>query len=261
MNNYFINNAIDTMVRRYLNEQKDNILDYIMNSLVLIYGEYDIINPYQLEKEGILTENMTKFNYSKESIHNFYELINNFYLKHKNNLKPNPYLYEIQKELINMYVLKKAIKNSTNEEVNDFKQTLFLKSSKNEFVLNAVETYLKDNADNLENYFEEEVKKEPIKKIKKLLSPEAYRVINQDYTTVNLLSGEEVERINDLVYEALDVRKNVVNFDYLFEKALADFYKKEDKLTSGNGYVDTLLIISAIATIVMVIIIFTLWFF
>lgn len=260
MNNYFINNAIDTMIRRYLNEQNNNILDYIINSLILIYGEHDIINPFQLDKEELLVENMTKFNYPKESIYNFYELLDNFYLKEKNNLKPNPYLYEIQKELINMFVFRKVIKNCGTDEVKDFKETLFLKSSQNEFALNIVETYLKENAEELENYFLEGMKKEPPKKVKSLLSPEAYRVINQDYTTVNLLSCEEVERINNLVYDALNVRKNAINFDYLFDKALADFYKKDEKLTSGNGYVDTLLVMSVIATIVMVVIVFTLWF-
>ena len=70
--NFFINEAFTIGIKNYL--EKNNSNDFITNiieTLINIYGELDIINPYKTNTEsgmGSFDENITKFGYSKENL-------------------------------------------------------------------------------------------------------------------------------------------------------------------------------------------------
>ena len=75
----------------------------------------------------------------------------------------------------------------------------------------------------------------------------------------NMSSGD-VDRVNSLVYDYFKIRENAINKEYLLEKALEKIERENNKVTSGNGYVDILLILSVISTVVMLSIILMLVF-
>ena len=52
---------------------------------------------------------------------------------------------------------------------------------------------------------------------------------------------------------AFKIRENAINKEYLLEKAIEAIERENNKITSGNGYVDILLVMSVICTIVMIV--------
>lgn len=259
MGSYFINEGIHYMINSHVNNiNTKSLLNYFLQSLFIIYGEHDIVNPLVLNDEKILINNLQKYELDDESLNNFFMLINNYYIKEKNNILPNPFFAEIQKSLIDMFVLKLKLTNVLDKDVVEFRDSLFLPESKDPIKISL--TYLYDTGD-INNYLNNQLNQiEVIISPKELLTPDAYRVVNMDYTVVSLLTKEEVDYINDEVYSKLEVNKNLVNFDYMFEQKLHDFLNKDKPiLSTGNGYVDILLVFSVITTIVMIILVIVLY--
>ena len=62
-----------------------------------------------------------------------------------------------------------------------------------------------------------------------------------------------MERINHQVFDYFKIRENAINKEYLLEKAIEALERENNKVTSGNGYVDILLVMSIICTIVMIV--------
>ena len=92
MESYFINEAIEKAINDYMNS-KDKVESVLYNSflvvvirmLISIYGELDIINPYQIKNEDAFKNNLMKYGATKEEIDNLFELISNFYLIERRN--------------------------------------------------------------------------------------------------------------------------------------------------------------------------------
>ena len=65
------------------------------------------------------------------------------------------------------------------------------------------------------------------------------------------MSSSEIDNLNSKVYDYFKIRENAINKEYLLEKAIESKERELNKVTSGNGYVDILLVISIICTVVM----------
>ncbi len=265
MNIYFINESIDKAIKNYI-ESKNNpngilfnsFLVVVIRTLNVIYDELDVVGPYLSKNPEIFKQNLIKYGYSVDQFNLFCNEMHNFMIKENNKILPNDSFINLEKMLIDMFLYKKQNFDVSEEEELEFKNLLYSPRSKNEVMISFNFLNSKDEKEII-NYFN--LKYKSIVKVedvepKKLLSPEAYRIINKNYTDVALLSSKDVELINSEVYNKLEVNKNAVNFEFLYDKALQKFYLDNSKpITSGNGYVDILLILGVIVTIVMIVII------
>ena len=84
------------------------------------------------------------------------------------------------------------------------------------------------------------------------LSKEAYQIAGFNPIEVMNMSEKEIENVNNKVFHFFRIKDTDINKRKHLESAI-DYYKKYgNNLTSGNGYVDSLLLAGFIATGVMV---------
>lgn len=267
MDKVFINNAFSKAVNNYT-KSNDNVqgvmynsfLVVVIRSLISIYSELDIINPMVIGDEELLKENLAKFGYDKTDIEVFLsnlQLFDDFeVLNETNNVKKkNPYFLIIEKDLINMLIKKKLNFFITEHELKVFYDLLYTPNSTNP--LRVSYNYLMSNDEwEIDNYFKTEMKnnvKVVLPKEKHLLNPKAYEILNYNIEDIKNMSETEINKINSLVFDYFKIRENAINKEYLLEKAIEAMEREKDKITSGNGYVDILLVLSVIITIVMVV--------
>lgn len=267
MDKVFINNAFSKAVNNYT-KSNDNVqgvmynsfLVVVIRSLISIYSELDIINPMVIGDEELLKENLAKFGYDKTDIEVFLsnlQLFDDFeVINETNNVKKkNPYFLIIEKDLINMLIKKKLNFFITEHELKVFYDLLYTPNSTNP--LRVSYNYLMSNDESeIDNYFKSEMKnnvKVVLPKEKHLLNPKAYEILNYNIEDIKNMSETEINKINSLVFDYFKIRENAINKEYLLEKAIEAMEREKDKITSGNGYVDILLVLSVIITIVMVV--------
>ena len=262
----FINDAMNKAIADYLSS-KDNQQGTIYNSflvviiriLILIYGELDIINPYMSNDKDLFINNLIKYRYSKDNVDLFLDKINKYYQEevYNNNRKiknKNIYFVEIQKILIDMFICKKLYFNITEDETKDFYGLLYTENTKNPLRLSY--NYLNaTNINEIDIYFKKSMQ-ENVKVVasgeKHVLNPKGYEILGYDITNIINMTSNEIDKINNQVYDFFKIRSNAINKEYLLEKAIAEYEKEKNKITSGNGYVDTLLVLSVIATAIMI---------
>lgn len=233
MDQYFINEAIDKSIENYLTSQsnKDGLLYnsflvVIIRMLVLIYGELDIVNPYHIESEFAFNSNLMKFGCTKEEIDSFKRLMQGYYDNDKNNKSISKYFIELQKLVIDMFNERKINFGFTKNEINEFYNLLYTPYTNNALrisfnYLNAEDIY------EIDNYFKS------LKDRKK---------DNKD----DIIAQVQKEDIGNIIIG----NNNVPNQ----ESPVEEF---DTPIATGNGYVDILIIMSIIVTVVMVIFIFS----
>ena len=108
----------------------------------------------------------------------------------------------------------------------------------------------------VERYFKKEMRenvKVILPKEKHFLNAKAYEILNYSFDQVKNLESSDVDKINSQVYDYFKIRENAINKEYLLEKALENLERENNKVTSGNGYVDILLVMSIICTVLMIV--------
>ena len=70
------------------------------------------------------------------------------------------------------------------------------------------------------------------------------------------MNGDEIDKLNSEIYESFDISENAINKEYLLNEKVKKIKINSEPLTTGNGYVDILLIMSVVVTTIMVVIIF-----
>ena len=253
--NIFINEAFNEGVLNYLN--KENLEDFttvIIKTLISIYGELDIINPFKTNTEsglGSFDQNLTKFGYSNEDLSLFKQNVMNFYLS--KNECPNKYFNEIEKQLIDMYFFK--IKEIDKEKINaesiirnfQFKNTnlnSIYSTDKNE-----IERYYNYKnrmaSTNLDYVLIEE---------SNTLNKEAYEMIGYSYDEIKKMNPNKLFDVNNEVFEYFKVDQAKDNKFLRLEQAIA-YYKEFPKESNKkeNGYVEFLLLAGFISVSLLVI--------
>lgn len=270
MKTYFINEAFEKAVNDYLNskDKKEGILYnsflvVVIRLLINIYGELDILNPFYIKNEVALDDNLMKYGLNKESISEFKRLLDGFYRIEKKNMSSlkkeiNIYFIEIQKRIIDMFNLKRLNYGVTEEMRKEFFDLLYTPGTSNALRL----SYNFLNAENIyeiAEYFKEAMqlqKKVETKKEKDLLPFDTYKLFGINVADLSKMSENEVEEINSEIYESFDIKENAINKDYLLEESIKAYKMQKNPVTTGNGYVDILLIMSVIVTTIMVVVIF-----
>jgi len=270
MENVFINEAFENTIKEYIKLQKEpnEIIDNSFSMMVFkmlahIYGEIDIINPYIIHNEKSFRQNIIKFGYSIEDYEKFKNDFLEYYkIENENSLlslkKKNVYFVEVQKDLINMFFKKKRNYRVTLDEEKQFFEMLYtsktldpLRVSYN--FLTAIDTK------EVENYFYDQMendKPEPPKK-SNVLNIEAYEILNYSLTDIANMDSDSVDKINESVYEFFQIDEDEEDKSSLLNIAIDNYKKSKSKLTSGNGYVDILLVMGVVVTGIMVLTIAT----
>ena len=266
MEKVFINNAITKSINDYV-DSKNNIQGVTYNSflvvvlrcLISIYSELDIVNPKMMDDEDIFKDNLSKFGYSKIDVEVFLSNLELFLEFEKENDKrsiknKNPYFIIIQKELVDMLIKKKLNFYLTEDEIREFYDLLYTPYSMNP--LRVSYNFLQSSdALEVDKYFKYQLKnsvKVTLPKEKHYLNVKAYELLNYSFDDIRNMDSSEVDKINSKVYDYLKIRENAINKEYLLDKAIEQIERERNKVTSGNGYVDILLVISAISTVLMV---------
>ncbi len=261
----FINEAINKGIENYLKykenpekEEFNSFLVIIIRSLIIIYGELDIINPYKTNNERGFDTNLQKFGLSDTDLQEFKRQVLLFYQNPENEIIKKELFVSIEKTLIDMFALRKKNVTVNDEEIALFKSVLYLKGDTNPFKMDLYNKYT-PNADILLHYLNTklfEVKHNfTFTEFKDVaLSAEAYQLAGFNAVEVMRLKEEEIENVNNKVYHFFRIKDNDLNKRGRLEDAISYYKKYGNTITTGNGYVDLLLLLSVIATGLMLVV-------
>lgn len=274
MKTYFINEALDKAVNNYLvsKNNKEGILYnsflvVVIRMLINIYGELDIVVPFNTKNELVFDTNLMKFGANKKLIDDLKLLIDGFYkidLRNETSIRreDNYYFIEVQKKLIDLFDIKRLNFDVSDKEIKDFFDLLYTPGTSNPLRLSY--NYL--NAENIyevAEYYKNKmaVSKEKPKEEKNLLNFDVYNYFNVSISDLSKMKKQEIDDLNNEIYKKLDVKDNAINKDYLLKEKINNLKSMSNPITTGNGYVDILFIMSIIVTVIMSVVIFTVFVF
>lgn len=262
----FVNKAFNKAIKTYINaKEKPNSLLYnsflvvTIRVLALIYGKTDILNPYYLDNSVVFFQNLGKYGVSADTIALFKEEFLAYYLFEIKNEKrkikqQNPHFKNVLKYLIDMFVAKKKNGKVSFNEEEKFLELIYTTHTKNAYRI----SYAYLNLDDImytERYYYSKLNEMDMtrefdldKTIRTKLNLEALNMIGVNLSNIENMSGEDIEKVKNKAYNYFEVDPNsATSDDELTEKI--NYYKMYGKkVTSGNGYVDILLLMSVIVT-------------
>ncbi len=268
---YFVNIAFDKSIKKYLalESNKDSV-DYntfpvvVIRMLALIYGKLDILNPYYLKNSIAFMNNLGKYGVSKSELALFKDDFLSFYEfeieNEKKSIKSkNPYFTNIQKYLVDMFVAKKKSTDVSLTEEETFLELIYSSHTKNIYRM-SYNYWMSDDPNFIEKYYysklnEMDVTKELAldKTITGNLNLDALNAMGISLSNLLDMTNDQINKAQDKAYEYFEVDAESVTRDKDLNNAL-DYYKMYGKkITSGNGYVDILLLMSVIVTSLSVI--------
>ncbi len=259
----FISSEFSLAIQNYLTT-KDQILSgslpfavIVIRTLIYIYGELDIINPYITKNEenlGGFDSNLTKYGFGKEDLQDFKKAFTVFVRTSQEINGTSLNFFKVEKYLIDMFFYKKKAMNLSDEEVINFKEYLSLSTNVN--LKDYYDLYL-NNTLKLDHYFASKWYRDKhdynliaLKRNNLLL--DAYYVLGYSKDQILNMKDEELENVNNQVYDFFKIPKDSPNKNGLLMQAVNYYKQFGNRLTSGNGYVDLLLLMSVLCTIVFI---------
>ncbi len=248
----FINEAIDNGIINYINytENKDisnaHIFEFLVTKiLVNIYGEINIINPYKSNNEKAFKENLMMYGLKETELNMFFNYMNDYsiYLKTPNNALKTALPIQINSLIINMIIYKNSIQNLTEEELKSYDEYF---NFKNQYLSKYMELIVEDSEfipklwERKKTQLEKNLLFNTIKP--DLLTPEMYTKYGLSIDEIKNLTNEEIKEINDKII--IDDTSNGGGATKEKPKQLV--------LSSGSGFVDTIVLLSIVVTEIMV---------
>ena len=248
----FINEAIDKAIFNYINytENKDisnaHIFEFLVTKiLVNIYGEINIINPYKAKNEDAFKENLMIYGLKDSELNMFFNYMNEYgiYLKTPSNDLKTVLPIQINSLIINMIIYKNSIQNLTEEELKSYDEYF---NSKNQYLSKYMELIVEDSEfipklwERKKTQLEKNLLFNTIKP--DLLTPEMYTKYGLSIDEIKNLTNEEIKEINDKI--KIDDNSNGGGATKEKPKQLV--------LSSGSGFVDTIVLLSIVVTEIMV---------
>lgn len=262
----FINIAFDKAIKTFIQaKEKPNSLLYnsflvvTIRVLALIYGKLDIINPYYLNNSVVFFQNLAKYGVDPANIALFKEEFLAFYEEELKNEKrkikvQNPHCKMVLKYLIDMFVAKKKNGKVSFNEEEKFLELIYTTHTKNAYRISYAYLMLGDLM-YTEKYYYSRLNEMDMtrefdldKTIRTKLNLEALNMIGVNLSSLENMSEKDIEKAKNEAYNYFEVDPNsATSEDELTEKI--NYYKMYGKkVTSGNGYVDILLLMSVIVT-------------
>lgn len=264
----FINEVINKAIEDYLKykETPNDIHMYTfpvvaIRTLIFIYGELDIINPYITKNEhslGGFNSNITKYGFKESKLQDFKDQFLKF---GETSQRPNYAFLNIEKYLIEMYFCKQKAMGLTLENQEEFKSYLYLEENTNPYIMKSLDAYVVDKQE-LTTYFNslafENAHSFNIAEIpKEVLIPDAYTILGYNLDQIGNMPNTDLRNINNQVYQFFHIDPKDENKDTMLQKAVNYYQKYGNRITSGNGYVDLLLFLSVISTAIFITLLFT----
>jgi hypothetical protein len=254
--NFFVNEAVSVGINNYLNNSNNNdFITIVIKTLVIIYGELDIINPYKTNTEsglGSFDDNITKFGYSKENLSLFKQNVMNFYLS--KNEHPNKYFDKIEKDLIDMFFLKLKTIDKEKINVSEFKNIL-------QFENTDLNKLYSCNKDEIRRYYNFKNKMSSTNITYNIednatLMKEAYEMVGYSYDNIIKMNEQQLFDINNKVFEYFNIDQSKED-KYLRLEQAVEYFKDfpKENVKSENGYVEFLLLSGFISVSLLVILI------
>ena len=241
----FVNDAINNGILNYLNKvNSDDFMTVVIDTLVTIYGELDIINPYKTNNEssiGGFDYNITKYGYSKENLSIFKQNVMNFYLSKDE--KPNKYFNVIEKELIDMFFYKYSAIDKSKIDMELFKEKLTFEG-------NSLNDMYSTDKKEIEKYYRLKNKQLDLNiKYTKIdsntLSDEAYTALGYSIDNIKNMNEAQIMEINNKVFDYYNIDKTKEDKYIRLEQAL-EYYKqfpKKEESKKENGYTEIFLLL------------------
>ena len=268
---YFVNIAFEESIKSYIaNANNQNNVHYntsfviVIRLLILIYGKLDILNPYYLKNSIVFMNNLAKFGVNKSEIALFKDDFLRFYEFEKENEKRkikirNPYFTVIQQYLVDMFIAKKKKESVSLKEEETFLDLIYSSHTTNPYRI-AYNYLMSDDPNFIEKYYYSKLNEMDVtqeialeKTINGNLNLEALNYLGINLSNLKNMSNEEIMKSQNKAYEYFEVDAESPKRDQDLKEAI-DYYKIHGrKLTSGNGYVDILLLMSVIVTSLSVI--------
>ena len=261
----FINEAIHKAISDYLKFRNypsrgefQSFLVMVVRTLTLIYGELDIENPFRTNSERGFDINLKKFGLSDEMLKDFKNQMQIYFQNENNILVSKDAFIVLQKILIEMFMLRKSQVTVTSEETTKFKELLY---TRNDSIPSKVYFYNKytPNSDEIIQYFNSKLFESQhqfvFTEYKDIaLSAEAYQLAGFNAVEVMNMKEEEILNINNKVYHFFRSKDTDLNKRNRLQDAISYYKKYGNTITTGNGYVDFLLLLSFIATGLMLLV-------
>ena len=252
MNNIFINDSVDAGISNYLlikqckDYDKAHIFEtYIIRCLCKIYGDINILNPYRINNVNSFKANLIMYGLSEKEMNEFISLMGDYskWLNSEKNVGKTDITSKIEIILINMIIYRNKIIKFTDNEIEFFDK--YFDPKNNNFAtlhslitkdVNIVPMYWNRKKVLLNNNIK-------FKRIRNdLLSSSVYDKYGIDKDDMSRMSEEKVRNINNRILES---EKDT-------EKRNKKFIPKNLIITSGNGFVDTLMLLSIMTTEIMI---------
>lgn len=269
----FINPVLSHAIEMYLKykDQKDNpnfeeFTVVVIRTLVYIYGELDILNPYITHNEhmmGGFDSNITKYGFPVDSLTDFKNQFLQFEEEKKHQRRPNSAFIKIQKYLIDMYCFKQKNMNLSMNDLILFKKYLYIPENQEKLAIinaymvnpNEIQGYLESKSFEVNHNFN----LQPIRR--DFLVQDAYLLLGYNWEQVQSLNDFDLKAVNEQIYRFFGVDSSLPNSKELLEKAVNYYKRYGNKVTTGNGYVDFLLFASIAVTALFVVVLIALNYF
>lgn len=247
--NYFVNSFIDSGIKNYLlledgllYEREHTFEIYVIKALCKIYGEINVINPYKICSENSFKCNLLMYGLSEKGMELFFSYCNQYeeWLNSEKSGKTD-LTTKIEKMLIDMIVMKFR-KHVVDEKTLEYFNVFFNPVDNGLAKIHSLITLDKDFIPNYwkrkKSGFNNKIKLVNIRT--DLLSRDDYAIYDIDITDVENLTHEQVSLLNNKIKEKEKKSKQTL------------FKPKKILMTSGSGFVDTIMLLSIMATEVMI---------
>ena len=241
----FVNEAINEGITNFVEgKNPEDFTTIIISTLVNIYGQLDIVNPYKTKSEKSFDSNITKFGYTKEDLSLFKQNVLNFYLSKDE--KPNKYFNKVEKQLIDMFFIKMNKMQLSESDINTFNSYIQYEGTKLNDIYSANKKEIKKyyNYKNKFRSFNINYKLEEQNKLNK----EAYETLGYSYDNIVNMSDQELVLINQKVFDYYNIDASSADKYQRLNQAVAYFKqfpkKKVEPKKAANGYTAFILIIS-----------------
>ena len=240
--NIFVNEAFTTSIKKYIDykntpdsEEFNSFLVIVIRILTLIYGELDIVNPYRTNNITGLSgfdANLKKYGLTDDDLNNFKNQMLVYY-QNENNKS----FIQIQRMLVDMFILKKSHVLVDEPEINEFHNLLYFKEDTN-LIKKTLYDKLTPNSDEVINYLSSKLFEQNhnfnFTEYKDIaLSQEAYQLAGFNIVEVMNMSDKEIENINNKLKEC----KKKDTYKLYGELLTANLYKLEN---NDNSHLSTI---------------------
>lgn len=253
---YFINPGIEYGIKSYLlakEDQKYNRIHtfemYVIKALTIIYGEKSVLLPYKIDNERAFECNLLMYDLKEQDMISFLRYMNDYYEfmeSMKSEKRATGLIDEIERILMDMIIKRGKKKEYTQEEIKEF-DTIFnpidgdLRRIKN-LVSNNQGLIVREWENNKYELSNTQIRMIAVNP--NLLTKEEYLKYGYDIRLIATLSEQDINKINSIIRKE---ESKVFNYE---KRPLFGF--KNIVLTSGNGFVDKLMLLSIVATELMI---------